>query len=251
MMKGWLAKAGPYKIERIPCRDYAGDVDVSAPATGVLHTTEGGSWDGLIAEFKGKFAPHFLVGPGRIAQLLPLGRAAAALKHPDGAPPTNGIARVQIEVIGFSQTKPYSFDLRTRDALAMLLAVLSDSSVAGIPLARPFTDDMPAQPWATTSFPRRLVGKWGKVAGWYGHVEVPNNSHWDPGALQWTGLLSAARKNLSPTGLAALKGYYAWRDWYLAIGLWTRRKPQDPRVRPNVPKRIPVLWWFRLRLHLR
>ena len=40
---------------------------------------------------------------------------------------------------------------------------------AGVPLERPFKDAMPRLPWATTAFKRRKSGKWGTVAGWYGH----------------------------------------------------------------------------------
>jgi hypothetical protein len=57
---------------------------------------------------------------------------------------------------------------------------------------------MPHLPWATASFRRRHAGKWGEVPGWYGHVEIPGNSHWDPGWLKWSSLLSAAKKKGEP-----------------------------------------------------
>jgi hypothetical protein len=75
--------------------------------------------------------------------------------------------------------------------LASLLAVLHTE--CGIPLSRPFPDAMPPGPWAVESFSRRHAGKWGKVAGWYGHIEIPENSHWDPGAYKWAELLAAAK----------------------------------------------------------
>lgn len=189
MKTGWLWSACGMRVEHIPCPRPGGSVDAAVPAAGVLHTVEGGFDSGLTV-FRKSSAPHFLIGPGRIAQLIPLGAMAAALKHTSD-PPTNGWARVQIEVAGYSQQKPYRFDRPTEDALARLLAALQILGV--VPLVRPFPDPLPPPPWATTSFVRRRSGKWGSAEGWFGHLEIPENSHWDPGALEWTRLLLAAR----------------------------------------------------------
>lgn len=209
-MKAWLAKTsdGKYPIERIPCPHPDGKVDLSKPPTGVMHTTQGG-WDSAMSVFTQHYAPIFLVGPHRIAQLVPLGYMAAALEH-DGPTETNRWARAQIEVCGYSKTSPYSFDAATSETLASLLATLKVE--ARIPLTRPFPDAMPpggTNVWARTSFARRHAGVWGKVAGWYGHVEVPENSHWDPGALRWSALLTAAKKQVPFR--AKLPMYYAVR----------------------------------------
>ena len=216
-MKTWLIKAGPYRIEKIPCPHP--DTDTSGPPTGVLHTTEGG-WESTMSVFRVHYAPHFLVGAGRIAQLVPLGKMAAALENDPGGVETNRLC-VQIEVAGLSKAEPYMFDPETTDALAALMATLKDE--AEIPLVHPFPDKMPAQPWATESFSRRHIGKWGVVPGWYGHVEVPENAHWDPGALKWSQLLNKAK--VKPP---KAKG---WR--YVVIesdGKETRGKTRSPRV---------------------
>jgi hypothetical protein len=191
-VRAWLDKAGPYRIEKIPCPHPNEGVDLAAPPAGVLHTTEGG-WDSGMSVFRVHFAPHFLVGAGRIAQLVPLGKMATALEHPSGFPETNRVCRVQIEVVGYSKTTLYQFDARTLDTLAELLAKLKGE--AGIPLFRPFPEAMPPQPWAIRSFARRR-SNWGRVAGWYGHVEIPGNSHWDPGYYKWSELLRIARTKL-------------------------------------------------------
>jgi hypothetical protein len=188
--RAWLDRAGPYRIEKIPCPHPNDDVDLGAPPAGILHTTEGG-WASALQVFREHYAPHFLVGLGRIAQLIPLGKMAAAVEHPSGFPETNRVCRAQIEVVGYSKTTLYQFDTRTLDALAELLATLKGA--AGIPLLHPFPDAMPPLPWATRNFSRRHSGKWGRVAGWYGHVEIPGNSHWDPGQYRWTELLRIAR----------------------------------------------------------
>src|SRR5262249_9058480 len=142
---------------------------------------------------------------------------------------------------------------------------------AGIPLSRPFPDGMPREILASTSFSRRNAGKWGKVAGWYGHVEIPNNSHWDPGNLQWTKLLTEARGKLSPkprpvphgivvevaptpepkndqpftatSPYAGMQPLWAWIKW--------KDDGADPDTRPSqVPARVPASWWVRYKLHL-
>ena len=194
-MKAWLTRAGDYRIAKDECPHPNDNVTMTAPPTGVLHTTEGG-WSSAMSVFKQHYAPHFLVGPRRIAQLVPLGKMAAALENRSGGVETNRLARVQIEVCGYSKDTPYLFDAGTMDALASLLATLKTE--ANIPLFRPFPDRMPPLPWSRYDFSRRRAGKWGQVAGWYGHVEVPENSHWDPGALKWADLLAAAEAKVKP-----------------------------------------------------
>ena len=208
-MRKWIDTAGPYDIERVPCPGTGRDVDIGHPRAGVLHTTEGG-WDSAMAVFKRHYAPHFLVGTGRIAQLLPIGESAAALENDEFGVETNKWAIVQIEVCGFSRTQPYSFPWSTTDPLAWLLVTLEEA--AGIPLDRPFPDWMPPLPWATESFPRRRSGKWGTTAGWFGHVEVPENAHWDPGWLEWEKLIDRALE-LDTENVTRLE---TLRQWFFA-----------------------------------
>lgn len=194
-MKSWLSRTvdGKFKIEKIPCSNNGQKVVLSRPRAGVLHTTEGG-WDSAMSVFKRHYAPHFLVGKNRVAQLIPLGIMATALENDAGGDDTNRWAVAQIEVVGFSKEAPYVFDAQTMAALSSLLATLKVE--AGIPLFRPYPDKMPAKPWATESFVRRNDGKWGDVAGWFGHVEIPENAHWDPGALKWANLINLAKSKL-------------------------------------------------------
>ncbi len=51
--------------------------------------------------------------------------------------------------------------------------------------------------------------------------------------------------------LRAKTGYWAWLQWKLGEGAWRKYKPSDPKVRPNVPKRIPLRWWRRYATFLR
>jgi hypothetical protein len=204
----WLPKALNYHVEKMAVSYLTAHVDLHKPAVGVMHTTEG-SFDSALKEFKTKFAPHFLVGAGRIVQFAPLRIMSHALEHKKGTVETNRWARVQIEVAGHSKLDLWQPDNATFLALASLVAVLEDA--AGIPLTRPhhWPDQLDKhQVWAKTGNPRRIQHVWGKVAGWFGHIEVPGNHHWDPGSLNYTALFAKARalKTGSPghsaTGMA-------------------------------------------------
>ena len=181
-VRPWLERAGRFTIEPLPCPHFLQPVDASAPAAGVLHTTEGG-WDGSLAVFKRHYAPHFLVGAGRIAQLAPVGLIGAALvTH-------NWLALVQVEVVGFSKQTPWMFDDPTAEAVASLMAACK--AEYGIPLTRPWPDGVYGM--ARANDPHRNGGQFGHVAGWFGHGDVPApDSHWDPGDLEWSKLFSAA-----------------------------------------------------------
>ncbi len=216
---GWLWGAAGHRVEHMPMPHPAERVDWRVHPQGVMHTIEGSLASGL-SVFRHHYAPTFTVGPGRIIQHIPLGFIAAALQH-TSYPPTNGWARVQIEVAGFSRQTLWKPDAHTFNSLAHLLATLS-LAPTNIPLARPFADFMPPGPWAVESFSRRHAGHWGKTPGWYGHVEIPQNSHWDPGALLWSQLLAKARVIRAQT-----------------------TRPNKPRKVPR-PKAIPKAAWHRV-----
>lgn len=180
-IKPWLNTVGKYAVEHVPCPHFSEAVNLASARTGVLHTTEGSTADGALGVFRQHFAPQFLVGAGRIIQMVQVGTIGAALVH------HNPDTVVQIEVVGFSKQELWLPDEETLDPLAALLAVCQTEY--GIPLAHPWPDgDYGA------NNAHRSVGKWGRVAGWYGHGDVPlPDTHWDPGALQWTKLFERAR----------------------------------------------------------
>ena len=69
-VKPWLETAGKFTVEHVPCPHFSEPVNLAGPRTGVIHTTEGGSIDGAMSVFRQHFAPHFVVGQGRILQLV-------------------------------------------------------------------------------------------------------------------------------------------------------------------------------------
>ena len=175
-----LDKAGRFPVAQIPCPfQHSQLVDLSAPPAGILHTTEGG-WPGSMAVFKQHFAPHFLVGlnaNGRaeIAQLVPVGFIGLACRA------HNNKARVEVEMVGNAKEALWQPDPETLDALASLMMVCRKEY--DIPLSHP---------WPVGDYGRagknahRSSGKYGTVAGWFGHADMPDpDTHWDPGNLNW------------------------------------------------------------------
>lgn len=195
-VKPWLDQAGNFPITHIGgIPHFNQGVLLDAPRTGVLHTTEGG-WVGSLAIFKQHFAPHFMLGfdadaqKVRIAQLVQVGTIGAALKA------HNNEAIVQIEMIGFSKEKPWLPDDDTVAALASLMAVCATEY--GIPLDHPWPDGDFGK---AGSNPHRSSGKYGKVAGWYGHGDCPSpDTHWDPGNLEWSVVLGKAKQMTNDLG---------------------------------------------------
>jgi hypothetical protein len=201
--KSWLTKAGHYRVERMPMPKPGVTVDRCRPPVGVGHTIEGSLESGL-SVFRRHYAPHFTVGRDRagrvrIIQHVPLGEIAAALANRSGGVETNRWARAQVELAGFSKTTPWEPDAGVMKAYGALVLELRD--VAGIPLVHPFPDALASGVrWATLSNPRRISGKWGRTAGWFNHLEVPENEHWDAGAMRWSRLFEIALAQAKPIG---------------------------------------------------
>lgn len=222
-MIGWLTQAGPYRVEHYPFSYLSGDVDWSQPPKGVLHTTEGPTIEGALAVFshpQTRYAPVFTCGPDhsgrrRILQHCPLGVQGWALEH-TSYPPTNQWARVQIEFAHVSSPHQWTPAPPDIDMLGWLFAELSLPSTAGIPLKH-FVN------------PQRSGTVWQRSRGWCGHVDVPENHHVDPQAMNWPVVMAAAttrqtqlRKAGSPTGAILAKPRAA--DRVTTLGLRVRAK---------------------------
>lgn len=178
-MQKWLARVGRFRVEHVPLPYWHGNVDLSAPRKGILHTTEGSTIEGALSAYRAKqFTPTFTLGRDakgrvRILQHKPLGIMGSTLANPYGGVDTNRLAVVQIELVGFSQRDPWYPEREVADALTSLMAALHWE--AKIPLV-----------WKPC---RRSAACWLSTAGWMGHIDVPENSHWDPGQLDTARLL--------------------------------------------------------------
>jgi hypothetical protein len=116
-----------------------------------------------------------------------LGKSCGTLRNdPGGIPETNRFIRIQFELIGFSSQESWlpssSFQ---RDALAAIKELAHDK--LGVPRNHVWPDKQDGGTIAVESYHRRH-SKFPNVPGWYGHVEIPENSHWDWGSLRWNDL---------------------------------------------------------------
>jgi hypothetical protein len=130
-VKPYLDHVGKYKVHRDLKPHGFDGVVLTAPRTGVLHTTEGG-WDGSESVFKRHYAPHFMLG----------------MLH-----------------------------------------------------GQPYIEQYGVYGMARATDPHRNQGQYGTVAGWYGHGDVPENFHWDPGNLRWSEIFQRAEA-LKTVGIA-------------------------------------------------
>jgi hypothetical protein len=200
MFVGFVSKIGPYPVERITgVQRTNAAVDLSKPPTAGFHRTQGSGWDGAVSVYRSRLAaPHLQVmamdgKKARIGQAVPFGEMAAAFQNDPGGVETNRWCRCQIEIVGFSGEEPYRFNPQLLDGMAHVMKWCEEN--LGIPARRPVATwvgaDLGAQPWAVESYVRRRAGVWGKQAGWYAHVEIPENDHWDMGEYTWKQLLDA------------------------------------------------------------
>jgi hypothetical protein len=196
---GWVGAIGTFTVERAEIRRPGNRpyFNNSHTRIGVLHTTEGDSVQGAFNTLNANHsAPHFIAGENRILQCRPITKQAAALRSTNQYNP-NTDAALQIEMVGRSQQNLW---MPAVSSVAPVVAIMrwATGDPLDIPLQRPLDawldncSDV-ALPWAVTGNGRRRAQNiWPRVAGWYMHMEVPVNDHWDCGALRFREMLQMA-----------------------------------------------------------
>ncbi len=162
----------------------AGDF-LTGPRRGVLHTTEGGSATGAFGAYRTHNSwPHFTVGQGgKVYQHVSLDKAARSLQNQSGGVETNRQGAIQIEVVGYA-SKP-NWPLAQVGAMILLMRWIE--ATAGVkPVAPVFGD---SKQYGLRNPLEFTPSEWNAFNGWCGHQHVPENSHWDPGAIAIANLL--------------------------------------------------------------
>lgn len=150
---------------------------VGGPFKIVHHTTEGSSAAGAFAAFaKNKSDPHFTVDATDIYQHIDTALAARALKNAPGGVQTNRDSAIQIEVVGFAHKPKGAATLRNVARLCRWI-----EKVHGVPQVWPNGPPKPAVNGRDPGGHNRDARNWDTKSGHYGHSNVPENSHWDPG----------------------------------------------------------------------
>jgi hypothetical protein len=146
---------------------------VFGPYRGVLHSTEGSSLAGALGAYRstGNY-PHFTVDGATIEQHCPINVGATALEHRSGTIDTNRASAIQIEIVGKAAEAP-GFPPALIANLAELMRWVEEQTGISFAGHRVFA-----------STPVRMTdAEWAHFNSWCGHQHVPNQSHWDPGAL--------------------------------------------------------------------
>src|SRR4051794_3229101 len=177
---------------------------LAAPAKGVLHTTEGGSYAGARGSYvANRCAPHFTVsfesGSFQAWQHIPLDQAARALERP-GNIQTNRAHAIQIEIVGFADaakaaqtggTHVTAFGGPYLAGMAELMRWIEAN--AGVRNHAANFLEYPAS--SGNSSVRFTAEAWMSFDGWCGHQHVPDNSHGDPGNINIGALVSGVAGN--------------------------------------------------------
>ncbi len=142
----------------------------------ILHTTETDRYLDVL-----RFPSQWQCGEGQIGQHIRLGLAGDAVNDWD-------THAQQIEMVGRSQVGRWLPEEATTGPTVALTAWLHDQGLIKTGLKRPTqawpvsVDQLPA---AVESYYRRHAGLWPAAPGVYGHIEIPGNSHWDPGGFDY------------------------------------------------------------------
>lgn len=144
----------------------------------VHHTTEGSTLEGAIGALGSKHVPsHFVVDDKQIVQLIDTDRAAKALANAPGGVETNKDSAFQIETVGFAGKAK---NPKTLANVAALCRWLEEQ----YKIPRVWPNGYPKTHTAGGQDPgnhNRNAAVWDTKSGHYGHSQVPENSHWDPG----------------------------------------------------------------------
>ena len=207
MKPTWIDRAGKFPVTKLKAPHYQRPVNLDFPRTGVLHTTEGG-WRGSFGILSTHFSPHFMLGLNEqtkrveIGQYIPIGLMGYSMRGHDED------VIVQIEMIGYAEEKLWLPGKTKRNPTAETLeALCSLMNICwhewGIPLTHPWKDGDFGLAGSSRRNKHRSSGYFGRVAGWYGHGDVPDpDVHWDPGALEWSKVFARCHELQAEEGVA-------------------------------------------------
>jgi hypothetical protein len=149
-----------------------------------LHTTE---TDGYVESLQ--YPSQWQCGEGVIGQHIRLNLAGDAVN-------TNDLVLQQIEMVGRCKLAKWLPDEPTLGPTVALVAWLHRTGRIRTGLSRPnaaWPVVLDRGPQATTTYYRRHDGTW-RDAGVYGHVEIPDNDHWDPGSFDYPTFFARVQK---------------------------------------------------------
>jgi hypothetical protein len=153
----------------------------------VWHTTEGDTAEDAIGHFRRKNSwPHFTVDEDNVYQHIDTDFAARSLENKPGGVETNRLHAVQIELVSYAaRAKPAALIARA----ARLARWIERKH--GVARNWPNGYPLPPKDGKDPGGHNRDAKIWQTQGGHYGHSQVPENSHWDPGLIDVSGLMAA------------------------------------------------------------
>lgn len=156
-----------------------GGAYTAGPFRGILHTTETERFNPSTNQYYGhKNPPHFTLHDGTIYQHFPIDRAARALANPAGGVQTNRRSAIQIEIAwGAARIA----DMPEKNWVALREWMRWVESACDIQPICPLFGD--SREYGFKNSLELSPEEWKAFNGWCGHQHVPENAHWDPGAI--------------------------------------------------------------------
>jgi len=161
----------------------------------VVHTTE---TSGLPGYNNGFSAPHITYDPefGNFYQHTEFATAARALANPSGGVQTNRRSALQIEIIAYAnkaiadqtESRVWVGDLTDQNYFDLREFIDFCSEEYGV---QKYWPGKQAFSYSQANAPGfRMTGaEWDVFDGVCGHQHVPEQTHWDPGAIDWDRLI--------------------------------------------------------------
>lgn len=156
----------------------------------LLHTLEGSVESGMSMFRNGTGAPHHVVDLDRgiYKQLIEHTRSAYALRNLRGGTQTNRDHVIQVEIAGFARDTRHWSMIKLMKLAHNVIEPIMDA-VPGIELAFANFDYNDSAEYGLNNPVEMSAGEWDAFSGILGHVHAPENTHWDPGALNTAVLL--------------------------------------------------------------
>jgi hypothetical protein len=245
---------------------HSGGSYVAGPYRVVLHTTE---TQGLPSYSGGATAPHLTYDPRsrRWTQHTDLNIAARALRNLSGGVQTNRQRALQVEIICYSNKA--LADQLGRLWVGNLPATAYDDLQAFIRWSSQqygVVDKWPGRQafsYGGANVPgfRMTAAQWIGYTGVCGHQHVPENTHWDPGALQWGRLIGGTmpppqdgqwywdedepRPIVGPKDARLVNEYQGWSFWSQADFDYDENDPAQLDERHKVISARMIDWMMR------
>lgn len=162
---------------------------------------------------------HLTLHPitGQAVQMVPANRAARALANRSGGVQTNRQGRYNIQTEVVAMPNGYTKDV-TEAGKAILAARANWLDSLGVD--RVWASGRPPSSYAeANNGSSRNEWRWLNKSGWFGHSEVPENSHWDPGPCDPSVMMGMKK---SSTGILVPKvPAKAGAEWFAPDSLST------------------------------